>query len=99
MIDSIDGVLLESRVDATPLSERGPAPSRVVASYGFWLFLLSDIIIFSALFAAYAVLSTHTDGGPGGAQLFNRAHVLIETSCLLGSSFTCGTMVVPFDRR
>ena len=37
--------------DAVPLSLRGPAPTRVVAGYGFWLFLLSDIIIFSALFA------------------------------------------------
>ena len=99
MIDSIDGVLLESRVDATPLSERGPAPRRVVASYGFWLFLLSDIIIFAALFAAYAVLSRHTDGGLDGSQLFDRRHVLIETACLLASSFTCGIMMIAVDRR
>jgi len=99
MIDTIDGTPSEERFYLVPLSERGPAPSRVVASYGFWLFLLSDIIIFSALFAAYAVLSTHTDGGPGGAQLFNRAHVLIETSCLLVSSFTCGIMMISIDRR
>jgi cytochrome o ubiquinol oxidase subunit III len=43
--------------DAVPLSFRGPAPKRVVAGYGFWLFLLSDIIIFAAFFATYAVLS------------------------------------------
>ena len=35
----------------------GPAPVRIVVSYGFWIFLLSDIIMFSALFATYAVLS------------------------------------------
>ena len=99
MIDTIDGTPSEERFYLVPLSERGPAPSRVVASYGFWLFLLSDIIIFAALFAAYAVLSTHTDGGPRGAQLFNRAHVLIETSCLLLSSFTCGIMMISIDRR
>jgi len=99
MIDTIDGTPSEERFYLVPLSERGPAPPRVVASYGFWLFLLSDIIIFSALFAAYAVLSTHTDGGPGGAQLFNPAHVLIETSCLLVSSFTCGVMMISIDRR
>src|SRR5271170_533543 len=85
--------------DAVPLSLRGPAPKRVVAGYGFWLLLLSDIIIFAALFAAYAVLSTHADGGPGGAQLFNRPHVLIETACLLVSSFTCGIMMISIDRR
>ena len=49
--------------DAVPLSLRGPAPTRVVAGYGFWLFLLSDIIIFAALFAAYAVLSGETAAG------------------------------------
>jgi cytochrome o ubiquinol oxidase subunit 3 len=43
-----------------PLSERGPAPTRTVVSFGFWLFLLSDIVIFSALFAAYAVLARRT---------------------------------------
>jgi cytochrome o ubiquinol oxidase subunit 3 len=73
-----------------PLSERGPAPTRVVAGYGFWLFLLSDILIFAALFAAFAVLSGDTAGGPSGADLFDRKHVFIETLCLLASSVTCG---------
>src|SRR3981189_3902554 len=76
--------------DAVPLSLRGPAPTRVVAGYGFWLFLLSDIIIFAALFAAYAVLSGETAGGPTGIALFDKKHVLIETACLLASSVTCG---------
>ena len=40
----------------SPASEAGPAPKRVVAAYGFWIFILSDIVMFSALFAAYAVL-------------------------------------------
>jgi cytochrome o ubiquinol oxidase subunit 3 len=73
-----------------PLSMRGPAPQRVVVGYGFWLFLLSDIIIFSALFAAYAVLSGNTNGGPSGAALFDKTRVFIETACLLASSVTCG---------
>jgi cytochrome o ubiquinol oxidase subunit III len=76
--------------DGVPLSLRGPASTRVVAGYGFWLFLLSDIIIFAALFAAYAVLSGETAGGPTGAALFDKTHVLIETACLLASSVTCG---------
>jgi cytochrome o ubiquinol oxidase subunit III len=76
--------------DEVPLSLRGPAPTRVVAGYGFWLFLLSDIIIFAALFAAYAVLSGETAGGPDAASLFDKKHVLIETACLLASSVTCG---------
>jgi cytochrome o ubiquinol oxidase subunit III len=76
--------------DALPLSLRGPAPKRVVAGYGFWLFLLSDIIIFAALFAAYAVLSGESAGGPTAADLFDKKRVLIETACLLASSVTCG---------
>ena len=81
------------------LSEQGPAATRVVVGYGFWLFLLSDIILFSALFAAYAVLSSNAAGGPTGAQLFKREHVLIETGCLLLSSFTCAIMSLAVELR
>src|SRR5580700_9151742 len=73
-----------------PLSLQGPAPPRVVAGFGFWLFLLSDIILFAALFAAYAVLSSATAGGPTGTELFDKRHVFMETLCLLASSVTCG---------
>jgi cytochrome o ubiquinol oxidase subunit 3 len=81
------------------LSERGPASAQVVAAFGFWLFLLSDIIVFSALFAAYAVLSGQTNGGPSAIALFDKRHVLYETICLLASSFTCGMMMIATDRR
>jgi len=74
------------------ISELGPAPKRIVVAYGFWIFLLSDIVMFSALFAAYAVLVHATAGGPSGAQLFNQVSVAIETACLLVSSYTCGLM-------
>ena len=73
-------------------SEAGPAPKRVVVAYGFWIFLLSDIVMFATLFAAYAVLARATDGGPSGVQLFSQASVAIETACLLASSYTCGLM-------
>lgn len=73
-------------------SEAGPAPKRIVVAYGFWIFLLSDIVMFSALFAAYAVLTHATAGGPTGAQLFSQVNVAIETACLLLSSYTCGLM-------
>ena len=84
---------------SVPLSERGPASAQVVAAFGFWLFLLSDIIVFSALFAAYAVLSGQTNGGPSAIELFDKRHVLYETICLLASSFTCGMMMIATDRR
>jgi cytochrome o ubiquinol oxidase subunit 3 len=62
----------------------------VVAGFGFWLFLLSDVIIFAALFATYSVLSGATAGGPSAAELFDKRHVFMETMCLLASSVTCG---------
>ena len=76
----------------------GPAPKRVVVAYGFWIFILSDMIMFSALFAAYAVLSGNTAGGPAGAELFNLRNVFIETMCLLASSYTCGLGVLSAER-
>ena len=81
-----------------PLSFRGPAPIRTVAGFGFWLFLLSDIVIFGVLFAAYAVLSGETAGGPNGASLFDKRHVFIETACLLASSATCGFALLGAQR-
>jgi cytochrome o ubiquinol oxidase subunit 3 len=63
---------------------------RIIVGYGFWIFLLSDIIMFSAFFAAYAVLVGATAGGPSGRDLFNLPNVAAETACLLLSSFTCG---------
>ncbi|HEY7552078.1 MAG TPA: cytochrome o ubiquinol oxidase subunit III [Hyphomicrobiaceae bacterium] len=68
----------------------GPAPARIVVAYGFWIFILSDIVMFSALFAAYAVLSGNAAGGPTGAELFNLREVFVLTMCLLVSSYTCG---------
>jgi cytochrome o ubiquinol oxidase subunit III len=89
----------EVRYEARPsASELGPASKRIVVGYGFWIFLLSDIVMFSAIFAAYAVLARATAGGPGGMQLFNQRSVAIETVCLLASSYTCGLMSLAIDR-
>jgi cytochrome o ubiquinol oxidase subunit III len=86
--------------EALPIaSEAGPASKRIVVAYGFWIFLLSDIVMFSALFAAYAVLVHATAGGPTGAGLFNQLNVAIETGCLLASSYTCGLMSLSVNAR
>jgi len=77
----------------------GPASTRIVVAYGFWIFILSDIVMFSALFAAYAVLSGNTAGGPTGRELFNLRNVFIETMCLLFSSYTCGLGALSAERR
>ena len=79
-----------SRGEATGHGEGGPASKPIITAYGFWIFLLSDIIMFSGFFAAYAVLSGETAGGPSGHQLFDLRRVAIETGLLLASSFTAG---------
>ena len=58
--------------------------------FGFWVYLMTDLLMFAALFATYAVLRNNTFGGPSGKELFNMPFVLIETFLLLTSSFTCG---------
>lgn len=57
---------------------------------GFWLYLMTDLLMFAVLFAAYAVLRGNTFGGPPEEKLFNLPAVLTETLILLTSSFTCG---------
>ena len=68
---------------------------------GFWIYLMSDCLLFSGLFATYAVLHGHTAGGPTGAQLFDLPGVLTETMFLLISSFTCGlaTLAMNANKR
>ena len=77
----------------------GPASKRIIVGYGFWIFLLSDFIMFSAFFAAYAVLSGETAGGPSGKQLFDLRTVAAETAALLASSFTCGMSALAVQTR
>ncbi|HUI98209.1 MAG TPA: cytochrome (ubi)quinol oxidase subunit III [Xanthobacteraceae bacterium] len=79
--------------------EGGPASKRVIVGYGFWIFLLSDIVMFSAFFAAHAVLQTATAGGPTGHDLFDPRSIALETACLLASSFTCGMSAVATGAR
>ena len=89
---------LSTRVTSPGDGEGGPASKRVIVGYGFWIFLLSDIIMFSALFAAYAVLADETAGGPSARDLFDPRSVAFETGCLLLSSFTCGFASLAVDR-
>jgi cytochrome o ubiquinol oxidase subunit III len=84
---------------ATGHGEGGPASKWVVVGFGFWIFLLSDIVMFSCFFAAHAVLQGATAGGPSGRDFFNPARVAIETGCLLLSSFTCGMAAVAAEER
>jgi cytochrome o ubiquinol oxidase subunit 3 len=93
---------LHGHGDPTLLGGRpheGPASKRITTGFGFWIFLLSDIVMFSCFFAAYAVLQGQTAGGPKGAELFDLRNVAVETALLLLSSFTCGLAMIAADVR
>jgi cytochrome o ubiquinol oxidase subunit 3 len=89
----------EDRQHTAEHAEREHASKRIISGYGFWIFLLSDFIMFSAFFASYAVLVGNTDGGPSGHDLFDLTNVGIETACLLASSFSCGIATIGAHRK
>jgi len=77
-------------VPAPVHAERSLASRRIVTAFGFWVFLLTDVVMFSAFFATYVVLENMTADGPRGVDVFNIPVVALETGYLLASSFTCG---------
>lgn len=58
--------------------------------FGFWIYIMTDCVLFATLFATYAVLHNNTFGGPSAADLFSLPFALAETLILLTSSFVCG---------
>lgn len=67
--------------------------------FGFWVYLMTDCVLFACLFATYAVLRNNTFGGPSGHDLFSPPFVLTETLILLTSSFTCGLGILAARRN
>jgi cytochrome o ubiquinol oxidase subunit 3 len=65
---------------------------------GFWIYLMSDCLLFASLFAAYAVLYGNTAGGASGKALFELPYVAVETLCLLSSSVTYGMAMLAMNR-
>ncbi len=66
--------------------------------FGFWVYLMTDLLVFAVLFAVYAVLHDSTFGGESGRQLFGLPLALAETLILLTSSFTCGIGMIAARR-
>ncbi|MFC0211416.1 cytochrome o ubiquinol oxidase subunit III [Paenibacillus chartarius] len=66
--------------------------------FGFWIFLITDVILFSALFAVYIVLHGNTAGGPGMKDIIEMPGIIAETFILLTSSFTSGLAVLMMNR-
>jgi len=74
------------------MSEKQTNASKTI--FGFWVYLMTDCVLFASLFATFAVLRNNTYGGPGGEELFSLSFVLAETLILLTSSFTCGLAIL-----
>ena len=89
----------EGPVEGAGHGTTGPARKRIIVGYGFWIFLLSDIIMFSCFFAAFAVQRGATAGGPGMRDLVEMPRVGWETGALLLSSYTCGLSFAATNAR
>jgi len=70
-----------------------------IVSFGFWVYIMSDCLLFASLFATYAVLNGATFGGPTPAELFSLKFALIQTIILLTSSFTMGLALLAAYRK
>ncbi|MFZ0050484.1 MAG: cytochrome o ubiquinol oxidase subunit III [Desulfobaccales bacterium] len=80
---------------ATAHNEEVEPPDTVaIQTFGFWIYLMSDLIIFSTLFATFAVLGRNYAGGPTGKELFELPYLLVETLFLLFSSVTYGLVML-----
>lgn len=67
--------------------------------FGFWIYLLSDVMIFGALFATYMILRHSTAGGPSIQDIVEPGYVLIQTMLLLTSSFTCAIALLTVKHK
>jgi cytochrome o ubiquinol oxidase subunit 3 len=86
----------ESSVPLETAVEAQTADNKTI--FGFWVYLMTDCVLFATLFATFAVLRNNTFGGPAGHELFSMSFVLTETLILLTSSFTCGLAMLGAHR-
>jgi cytochrome o ubiquinol oxidase subunit 3 len=88
-----DGLAMAADIEAAtvPEYERNPESKTL---FGFWVYLMTDCILFASLFATFTVLRGNVNGGPSGQEIFSLPYVLAETMILLTSSFSCGLAVL-----
>jgi cytochrome o ubiquinol oxidase subunit 3 len=89
----------EGPIEGAGHGTTGPARKRIVVGYGFWIFLLSDIVMFACFFATFAVQRNATAGGPTARDLVEIPRVALETGALLLSSYTCGLSFAATNAR
>ena len=89
-----------STINLAATGELEHRDAAAMQAVGFWLYLMSDLIVFATLFATYVVLGHNYAGGPTGKDLFDLPHTFVETMVLLFSSATCGLAILAMhDRR
>jgi cytochrome o ubiquinol oxidase subunit 3 len=81
-----------------PLIESEKHHASALQAFGFWLYLMSDLILFSGLFATYVVLAHNYAGGPTGKELFHLPDALLETMLLLCSSAAYGLATIAMHK-
>lgn len=69
------------------------------AVFGFWVYIMTDCILFAVLFATYAVLHNNTFGGVTSKDIYDIRYALIETLLLLSSSFTAGIIMLKANKK
>lgn len=74
--------------------EEGPAHAGGGTMLGFWIYLMSDALLFAAIFAVFGVLSTSFAGGPTPREIFELPLVALNTAILLVSALTCGLAMI-----
>jgi cytochrome o ubiquinol oxidase subunit 3 len=79
-----------STIDSAYTGEFAHPDNAANKAFGFWIYLMSDLILFAAIFATFAVVGRNYAGGPSGKELFHLPYVFGETMFLLFSSGTCG---------
>ena len=82
-----------------PLTRSEHQEKDITTLIGFWVYVMTDCVVFASLFAVFAVLRTRTAGGPDMAQIVDLPYALVETLVLLASSFTCGMAILSAQHR
>jgi cytochrome o ubiquinol oxidase subunit 3 len=84
--------------DIAHSQEHGHEDAGSLTVFGFWIYLMTDCILFATLFAGYAVLRDSVAGGPSTVDIFELPYVLTETMLLLFSSITYGYAMLAMNR-
>jgi cytochrome o ubiquinol oxidase subunit III len=87
-----------STIDSVPTGEFEHPDSVAIQTFGFWLYIMTDLILFATIFATFAVVGRNYAGGPTGKELFDLPHVFAETMFLLFSSATYGLTMLALHR-